>query len=544
MIKSDITELKKWSKTIIDVVCDNCKIDKSISYKLYTSYGYENGEYLCRKCKIKKNNLEKWGVENPFQLDSVKEKIKKTNLEKFGVENPSQNKQINKKIKESISKLDKDSINSKREATNLERWGVRNISQSKEIKIKKEETNIKNWGANYLETKEFREYLKNKNLEKWGNEIYFKTDDFLNKSKNTNLEKWGVENPSKNKEVINKIKTSLNKSLNRKTLNKFDNIVNINSNTFEIFCDYCSSNFIISKILFYKRRETKTTICTKCNTVDKQQSGKEILLLNFIKSIYDGEIIQNFRIERNEIDIYLPDLNLGFEFNGVYWHSDIYKEKYFHFNKSKFFSEKNIHIFHIWEDIWDEREMIIKSQIKNILGKSQRIWARNCEVREINDISLIRDFLNNNHVQGWKNSNIKIGLFLNNELMCAMTFDKFEGRKKMTLNEWNLNRFCNKSGVTVVGGFSKLLNFFIKSKRPNRIISYSDRDWSKGNLYSKSKFKKVYETQPDYKYLIESKRIHKSNFKKSVTGISEKYIEIPKIWDCGKDKWELITSDI
>jgi hypothetical protein len=80
MVKSDIGGLGKWSKKLIDLICDNCSVEKSMSYKLYTSYGYERGEYYCRKCKAKKNNLEKWGVENPFQLNSIKEKIKKTNL--------------------------------------------------------------------------------------------------------------------------------------------------------------------------------------------------------------------------------------------------------------------------------------------------------------------------------------------------------------------------------------------------------------------------------------------------------------------------------
>lgn len=32
---------------------------------------------------MKKNKMEKWGVENPFQLDSVKEKIKKNQFRKF-----------------------------------------------------------------------------------------------------------------------------------------------------------------------------------------------------------------------------------------------------------------------------------------------------------------------------------------------------------------------------------------------------------------------------------------------------------------------------
>jgi hypothetical protein len=206
--------------------------------------------------------------------------------------------------------------------------------------------------------------------------------------------------------------------------------------------------------------------------------------------------------------------------------------------KSKFFEKKGIHIFHIWEDDFDEKEEIIKSQIQNIIGKSQKIPARKCEVKEINDINLIKEFLNQNHIQGCSNSKIKIGLFFNSELVSLMTFDKFEGRIKMKEDEWNLNRFCNKSGLSVIGGASKLLSFFTKKYNPNRIISYSDKDWSKGELYQKLGFKKVHETIPDYKYLVNFKRIHKSNFKKSITGISESNLDLPKIWDCGKIKWE------
>jgi hypothetical protein len=42
--------------------------------------------------------------------------------------------------------------------------------------------------------------------------------------------------------------------------------------------------------------------------------------------------------------------------------------------------------------------------------------------------------------------------------------------------------------------------------------------------------------------LLNGKRLHKSNFRKSKTGISEskKILNVPKIWDCGKIKFEMI----
>ena len=125
-----------------------------------------------------------------------------------------------------------------------------------------------------------------------------------------------------------------------------------------------------------------------------------------------------------------------------------------------------------------------------------------------------------------------------------MTFDHFEGRKKMSDDEWNLSRFCNKLGFSAVGGASKLLKYFIEAYKPSRIVSYADKDWSQGNLYEKLGFKKVYETKPDYKYIDSKsiKRLHKSKFRKSKTGISESSLNLPKIWDCGKIKYNLAKN--
>ena len=125
-----------------------------------------------------------------------------------------------------------------------------------------------------------------------------------------------------------------------------------------------------------------------------------------------------------------------------------------------------------------------------------------------------------------------------------MTFDHFEGRNLMSDNEWNLNRFCSSRNTNVVGGASKLFEYFVKVYNPSRVISYADRDWSIGNLYYKLGFKKIGESQPDYKYLVDGQRVHKSRYKKSKTKTmltESKYAlenNILKIYDCGKIKFE------
>jgi hypothetical protein len=283
-------------------------------------------------------------------------------------------------------------------------------------------------------------------------------------------------------------------------------------------------------------------LCTICNPIGENRSFKEKELFSFIKKL-SNNVESNYRLFGKEIDVYLPDLKLGFEFNGLYWHSDIYKERNYHLNKINHFKENGIRIFNIWEDDWCNKSDIIKSQIKNLLNMSNRIYARNCQVNEIMNLNIVRDFLNSNHIQGdYPNIMKSFGLYYKNELISIMTFDHFEGRKKMPLNEWNLSRFCNKLNITVVGGASKIIKYFIRTYNTSRIISYADKDWSLGNLYKTIGFKKIYETKPDYKYLVGDIRIHKSNLRKKKGDIlTESQINknLPKIWDCGKIKYEI-----
>ena len=270
-------------------------------------------------------------------------------------------------------------------------------------------------------------------------------------------------------------------------------------------------------------------------------------MFNYIKQLYDYEIIQSYR-DKYEIDIYLPELKLGFEFNGLYWHSDKHKDNSYHKNKSDFFNQKGIQIIHIWEDEWILKKDIIKSIILNKLGKNpNKIFARKCYASLITDKSIIKKFLNENHIQGYIFNKINIGLTYENELVSIMCFNNLEGRKIID-DGFNLNRFCNKLNTNVIGGASKLLNFFIKNNECNFIISYADYGISNGNLYNKLGFKLVSKGNPDYKYIIQGIRRHKSGFKKEKLGIKGELItesdfmkmnNIHKIFDCGKIKFRL-----
>jgi hypothetical protein len=217
-----------------------------------------------------------------------------------------------------------------------------------------------------------------------------------------------------------------------------------------------------------------------------------------------------------EIDIYLPDIKLGIEFNGIFWHSDKYKSKKYHLNKTNMAEDKGIKLIHIWEDDWKFKREIVESRISNIIGISGRIWARLCEVREISYKESI-SFLNENHIQGNCISKYRIALFYKNEIVSIMTFGNLRkslGQKSKD-GSYELLRFCNRLNTTIVGGASKLFSFFIRKYSPINIVSYADRCWSNGNLYKRLGFSMDKFTEPNYYYVINGLRKNRFNYTKN-----------------------------
>jgi len=59
--------------------------------------------------------------------------------------------------------------------------------------------------------------------------------------------------------------------------------------------------------------------CPAC-AAERTTSLQEAEVLEFVKSIYDGTIVENDRtvIHPKELDIYIPDKRLAIEFDGLY----------------------------------------------------------------------------------------------------------------------------------------------------------------------------------------------------------------------------------
>jgi len=290
----------------------------------------------------------------------------------------------------------------------------------------------------------------------------------------------------------------------------------------------------------------------------KNQSKEEQELIDYIKEIYPGEIKIGDRslISPYEVDIYIPDHKLAIEYNGLYWHSEANNiGKYYHINKTKKCKEKKVQLIQIFSDEWINRKEIIKNKLKHVLKlNNEKIYARNCEIKPIEDNKIKKDFLDKYHIQGSDKSKIKLGLYYNNELLSIMTFSlpRIALGGKLSKNKWELSRYV--SSFNVVGGASKLLKYFIKNYNPQEIYSYSDIRWSdwENNMYLKIGFKFVHNSEPGYYYTKNyTERKHRFNFRKSklksmginIDGKTEEEITknmgYYRVWDCGSSKYEL-----
>ena len=203
----------------------------------------------------------------------------------------------------------------------------------------------------------------------------------------------------------------------------------------------------------------------------------------------------------------------------MYWHNENYVESDYHLKKTELSESKNIKLIHIYEDDWLYKQDIVKSRILNLLNFTpNKIYARKTEIKEISDNILLREFLEKNHIQGFIGSQVKIGLFYNNELVSLMTFGK--QRKNMGTksfpDKYELLRFCNKLNTTVIGGASKLFKYFTNNYKPKEIITYADRSWSQGNLYNQLGFEFVHKSQPNYFYVVDGLRKNRFNFRKDI----------------------------
>lgn len=523
------------------------------------------GDHTCINSLKKQTNIHKYGVDNPAKSDKIKEKIKSTNLVRYGVENVSSIIDTkNKRIKTfadrygvtNPSKLASHSEKTKQ--TNTKKYGFSHHMQNRSVQQKVSNSCIAKYGKTAIEMGKQKRIEKTR--EKYGVDFNFQSKNWQELAKDRCLEIYGDIYPNRTEAGKNKIKTGCLRKLGRNHPNQ----KHISLETLEIFNNkervtelYNSNSILGLSERFHVSEGFISAHFKKAGLVLSQRSSYEREMKSFLDS-YNISYKMNDRSflgNGKELDFLILSHNLAIEINGLYYHSE---EKgfgrYAHKEKFDICKQKGIKLITIFEDELLTKKEIVYNFLKNLLklNKGNKVYARNCTVKPIT-ISEAKRFLETYHLQGAPGLiQQAYGLFHNEKLASVMTFSLKRDTKKED-NIWELTRFVNGTDK-VVGGASKLLSFFVKEINPKTVISFADLRWSDGDLYEKLMFINETTIPPDYYYVKNCERFHKSRFskvklkKKGLLSETKTEADIMKqlgygrIWDCGKIRFTKIVT--
>lgn len=418
--------------------------------------------------KASDTSMEKYGVPHAVAAKQTREKIEQTFLEHYGTTKIMQVGSVKENHKKTI----------------LEKYGVENISSSEVVQENRKKTLVKRYGVDHMS----------------------KIEGVTEKKKQVFMEKYGVENISQSEEI------------------RLKKLTDQRDEYWPIFCELLEQKNIIP--LFTKEeyisydftKGYKKFLCKKCNTEFQTEALKvqkiycashiydsqgELELFNYIVNDlhYSGVVQRNKKLwydgKNYELDIYIPEFNLGIEHHGLYWHSEACLDPSYHFNKYEFFKIQGIRLLQIFEHEWLENTDIVKALIRSAIGikPSKIVYARQTTIKSISGTEF-SSFCEMNHLQGSAPASTRYGMFCGELLVAVLGIGKPRYNKKY---DFEIVRYCIGKDIIVVGAFNKLLKHF-RNIHHGSIITYADLRYFTGNSYRNAGFAFTHVSKPSYFY--------------------------------------------
>lgn len=325
-------------------------------------------------------------------------------------------------------------------------------------------------------------------------------------------------------------------------------------------CDLCGQEY--SQRLADHINGSKCPLCNRWSSRIEDEICETFKDQNPRRGVRD--LIRGSSGRWQELDIVFDKQRVAIEVNGLYWHSEGTMEtnhgygetpQTYHLLKTERCEEIGYQLIHIFEDDWRDRKQICINLIKAKLGllERTRIPGRKTTIRQV-ETREATDFMRRNHIQG-PGRGKAIGCYQGDKLLSLIQI-----RPALTntsdIGSTILDRYCSDPSYFVIGGFEKLLRHVEKEEGIKRWVTYADRTISSGSLYEHTGWRRIATSKPDYKYVVKTTRVHKFNYRIKrfkedpellyEEGLTEQELaqlnNIPRIWDSGKHKYELITQ--
>ena len=460
---------------------------------------------------IRQKTIDKYGVASTLQLDAVKKKSRETCLKKYGVDNPMKTEEIQVKCQQAAAE---------------KRARISALGEEISRYYIDENHSLADTSAHFSITIDsLKNYLKEHGITKDGKKVVaLAKDSFKRRYGVGSYSQRSIKNYSiwNSKEKMVDFLSSLDAKPSLKEISEYFNVdeTALHNKYGNLLDQYIDLN--------------------------PKRSRYEDDIKEFLVSLGVKDIIKNDRsvLSGKEIDLYIPEEKLGIEFNGDYWHSDIFKNDHngrstYQQEKSLAAEKKGVFIFTVFEREWNDiltRENI-KDRLKSLLIKnSRKIPARKCSLCELDTLER-SEFLNLNHIQGNCGASMSYGLKYHGELVACMCFSHPKSEKYT----WELSRFCTKRGATVQGGASKLFKEFIKRNLSvsDTVSSYSDITKTKGDLYRILGFDLISVNSPNYVWINFATKDVRTRYQEQEAGEVERMHSLGyhRVCDCGTKTW-------
>lgn len=480
-----------------DLSYDEIKKISGVSYSRFSNvvkkYNIGRSEERITELKIshcKETMLKKYGDINPMRVNVLKESFKKSRKK---------------------SKEDEALIVKKREQTKLERYGDKDYHNVKQMKQtvqerygvnsgfntefarqRHKEVSLEKYGVdNPFKSEEVHNLQKQSMKEKYGGESAFSVPEIREKAKQTNLKKYGVDNPMKNKIVYNNTVVS------------------------KLIKHYGVTNGFATPQCIKARYKNGSTSNINFNIGNQLNENNDIQYEFHLDGyLYDIKKGKKFLIEVDPTVSH--NINKSYAYIVGISKNNKPIDINYHYEKTKNALKNHYKCIHIFD--WDDIE-----KIKYIIEDKQKDYANNYSIKEVN-LNEAEKFLDDYSITNIKGSSIYLGLFKNDNLYQLIGIGK---HLRSTKWEYEIFNFQTSPNYEIIGGYEKLIKYFIKNYKPKSICTYVDI-----SKFTRKEFEQIGFL---YRKTIKPKLwIYENKIKKQVY---ENYKDINQDWlpvpDCG-----------
>lgn len=191
-------------------------------------------------------------------------------------------------------------------------------------------------------------------------------------------------------------------------------------------------------------------------------------IINYIKSIYNKDILENYQIGSTTVDLFFPKKKFGIDLSGYFWAKDRTPKQ-----EIKIVNKEGFKLIHIYDYEWYNCTENFKTYLYYLLNSRNKKLCRNDKVVEISKDEFV-EFIKNNHlfIDTIKGCSLMYGLYEGDELVCVSGFNK----RKTGKYDWEWKRFCIKYGWMTQHNVAKL--FLDKFKETNKglLVDYQQVD--------------------------------------------------------------------